>query len=291
MVEKTVIVSDDIKKAAVALRKLRPAYQTFINFYEKIFTAQEASKNQIDIAPIQISNEMLSLKTKEKFPLIDIADFVVDMKSALKLFIDICKTAKRTNEHLADAAQKILNAINGALDPKALFTSLLNGDDKKFEEVAKELGAEKNVLAFITYSSLKPSITLCAEQLSIYLDKKDLWQQGYCPICGSPPVLSMLQGEGKRFLICSFCWHKWPVKRVFCPFCNTTDSSIVHYFFSENEKEYRVYTCENCKKYIKTIDTKNAERRIYPSLEHVVTLHLDMKANEMGFSSEYPPPQ
>jgi FdhE protein len=285
MVEKTVIVSDDIQKAAAALKNFRPAYAEMLNFYEQVFTAQEASKNQIDIAPIQISDEMLSLKTKEKFPLIDIAEFVVDMKSAHKLFIDICKTAKRTNERLADAAQKILDAINGALDPKALFTSLLNGDDKKFEEAAKDISVTKNVLAFITYSSIKPSLTLCAEQLSSYLDNEDLWSQGYCPICGSPPVLSILAGEGERFLICSFCWHKWPVKRAFCPFCNTHDNKTFHYFFSEEEKEYRVYTCDSCKKYIKTIDTRKAERAIYPPLEQVVTLHLDMKASEMGYKS------
>jgi hypothetical protein len=36
---------------------------------------------------------------------------------------------------------------------------------------------------------------------------------------------------------------------------------------------------------VKTIDTKNAERTIYPPLEQVVTLHLDMQANEKGFKS------
>jgi len=286
MVEKTVIVSDDIQKAAAALKNFRPAYAEMLDFYEQLFLAQEASKNQIDIAPIQISDEMLSLKTKEKFPLIDIADFVVDMKSAHKLFIDICKTAKGTNERLAGSAQKILDAINGAFDSKTLFTSLLKGDDEKMAEAAKQLSVEKSVLACITYSSLQPSLTVCAEQLSVYLDKKDLWQQGYCPICGSPPVLSMLAGEGERFLICSFCWHKWPVKRVFCPFCKAFNNKTFHYFFSEEEKEYRVYMCDSCKKYMKTIDTRKAERTIYPPLEQVVTLHLDMKANEMGFQSD-----
>ena len=92
MVEKTVLVSDDIKRAAAALRKLRPAYETLINFYEQVFKAQEASKNQIYIAPIQISDEMLSLKTEENFPLIDIADFAVDIKSANKLFIELCES-------------------------------------------------------------------------------------------------------------------------------------------------------------------------------------------------------
>ena len=57
------------------------------------------------------------------------------------------------------------------------------------------------------------------------------------------------------------------------------------YFFSEEENEYRVYTCDNCKKYIKTIDTVKIDRFIYPPLEQVVTLHLDMQANQKGFES------
>jgi FdhE protein len=291
MAETTVFTPDDIKKAVAVIRELRPAYAEMLDFYERLFMAQESSKKQIDIDPIRIPDEKLSVKIREKFPLINIAEFTVDIEAAKKLFVSICETATKTNAAMSASTRQILTSIDATLDLETLFTSILKGNDGPFEKAAKVASIEKNVLTFITYSSIKPSVTLCAEQLSVYLKQQDPWQKGYCPICGSSPVLSMLEGEGERSLICSFCWHQWPVKRVFCPHCDTTDSNILHYFFSENEKEYRVYTCENCKKYIKTIDMRNSERRIYPPLEHVVTMHLDMKANEMGFSSEYPAPQ
>jgi len=291
MVETTVFTSDDIKKAVKVLREIRPAYVEMLEFYEQLFMTQESSKNQIDIEPIRISDQELSIKIKEKFPLINSAEFAIDIEASKKLFVFICEAATKTKAAMSATAGKLMSSIDAALDLETLFAGILEGDDGPFEKTAKALGIEKNVLAFFAYSSIKPSVMLCAEQLSVYLKQQDPWQQGYCPVCGTSPVLSMLEAEGARSLICSFCWHKWPVKRVFCPYCNTTDSNILHYFFSENEKEYRVYTCENCKKYIKTIDTKNAERLIYPPLEHVVTMHLDMKANEMGFSSEYPAPQ
>jgi FdhE protein len=41
--------------------------------------------------------------------------------------------------------------------------------------------------------------------------------------------------------------------------------------------------CDNCKKYIKTLDTRKVERLIYPPLEQISTIHLDIKAQEMGF--------
>ena len=39
------------------------------------------------------------------------------------------------------------------------------------------------------------------------------------------------------------------------------------------------------KTYIKAVDRRNADRIIYPPLEFVATLHLDIKAQEMGFNS------
>ena len=291
MAHTAVFTPDDVKKAVAVVKELRPAYTEMLDFYEQLFMAQESSKRQIDMEPIRIPDGALSAKIKEKFPLINKAEFRIDIDAAKKIFVSICQAATKTNAAMSASARKILASLGEALDLETLFSGILKGEDGPFEKAATALGIEKNILAFLTYNCIKPSVTLCAEQLSAYLKKQDPGQQGYCPVCGTSPVLSLLEGEGERSLICSFCWHKWPVKRVFCPFCNTTDSRNLHYFFSENEKEYRVYTCESCKKYIKTIDTKNAERLIYPPLEHVVTLHLDMKANEMGFSSEYPAPQ
>ena len=285
MAQPSAFKSEDIKKAAIALRKLRPAYSEMLDFYEKLFVSQEDSKDQIDIAPIQIADEMLAIKAAEKLPLINPDDFVIELDAASKLCITVCETAKSANQHLAQSAQALLDAMDNDLDLKTLFPLLLQASTAQIEKAAKQLDIEQNILAFFIYSSMNPSIKLCAEQLAVYLDRQDPWQQGYCPICGSPPVLSILEDEGKRSLICGFCWHAWPVKRGLCPFCDRHDSKSMGYFFSEEENEYRVYTCDNCKKYIKTIDTTKIDRLIYPPLEQVVTLHLDMQANQKGFES------
>ena len=288
MAQTTTLKSDDIKNAASVLRKLRPAYSEMLDFYEKLFVSQEDSKNQINIAPIQISDEMLAIKAGEKLPLISTDDFVIDINAASKLWVTICETAKSANQHLAQSAQALLDAIDNDLDLKTLFPHLLQANNTQIEETANQLDIKQNILAFFLYSSMNPSVKLCAEQLSVYLDPQGSWQQKYCPICGNPPVLSILEDEGERSLICSICWHSWPAKRSTCPFCDQHDSRSLNYFFSEEENEYRVYTCDSCKKYIKTIDTRKTDRPIYPPLEQVVTLHLDMKAKEMGFETGLP---
>ena len=76
------ITSQQVKQAAAALKKLRPAYTDLLNFYEKIFMAQEDSKSQIKIDPLKISEEILALKKKEKFSLIDLAEFGLEPNAA-----------------------------------------------------------------------------------------------------------------------------------------------------------------------------------------------------------------
>ncbi|MEA3280224.1 MAG: formate dehydrogenase accessory protein FdhE [Thermodesulfobacteriota bacterium] len=280
------ITLDQIMKAVESLKGLRPVYGAILDFYGQIFVAQEDSKGKLHIDPIQISEEMLSIKAEDNFPLINISEFAIDVKAAGDLLIRICDIVKKAGGDMVSTNQTVLKAIEaGKLDQKDLFAGLLNEDDAFFENTATELKIEKKALAFIAYSSLKPSLYMCAEQLSAYLNKDKPWGKGYCPICGSPPGLSMFQGEGERFLFCSFCWHKWAFNRIICPFCDNTDTKTLNYFFSEDEKEYRVDLCDKCKKYIKNIDTRKTDRIVYPPLELVATLHLDIKAKEMKYES------
>jgi FdhE protein len=277
---------DQITKAAESLKELRPAYGAILDFYKQIFIAQEDSKDKIQIDPIQISEEMLSIKADEEFPLVNLSEFAIDTKASKMLLIKICGITKESSGDMASSARTILKAIDAEeFDLDSLFFGLLEEDDSIFEKTAKKHAIKKGDLAFIVYNSIKPSLSLCAEQLSAYLDKDQPWTKGYCPICGSHPGLSMFQGEGERFLFCSFCWYKWASNRIFCPFCDNTDTKTLNYFFSEDEKEYRVDLCDKCKKYIKTIDSRKTERIIYPPIEQVATLHLDIKAKEMKYES------
>ncbi len=286
MAEKIALTSEHIKEAVKAIKSLRPVYKEMLDFYEQIFIAQEDSKSRIRIEPIQIPDDIISVKAKDNFPLINISDFLIDTKASKDLLIQICNIVREMKGDMAVSAQAVLEGIEtGKIDPDSLFYSLFEGGASFFEKTATRHKIDKNALAFITYSSIKPSLNICAQQLATYLDKESTWEKGYCPVCGSLPGLSMFIGEGERFLFCSFCWHQWASRRLYCPFCDNTDSKTLNYFFTEEEKEYRVDLCDGCKKYIKTIDTRETQRYIYPPLEAASTLHLDIKAQEKGFKS------
>jgi len=275
-----------IKKTANVIKKSRPAYSTIVDFYEKIFTAQEKSAAKSEIKPAQLSDDIVSIKTNEKFPLYSLSEFSVDINSARKLFKKICKIIHNSGNHMSTASQIIFAANeNKKIDFNELYAALLHDDDESFSNIAAKLNTDRDALAFITYNSIKPSLSMFAESASKYFDKDNIWGKGYCPVCGNAPVISTFESDGQRFLTCSFCWHKWAATRLFCPFCENKDSKSLHYLFSEDEKEYRIDVCDRCNKYIKNVDTRIITRFVYLPLEQIATLHLDIMAKEKGFES------
>ena len=233
MIPNLAVTSSQVGKAVQAVKKSKPLYKEMLEFYGKIFEAQEESRCRIQIGPIQIPEEVLSVKAREKFPLIETREFVFDENEAEKLFFTICNIAKEANIKMAGSAATILAAVEKTLTPKELFLGLLTGNEALFENIAVELEIDKPVLGFITYTSLTPSLFTCADQLSIHLNKNTPWLKGYCPICGSGPMLSILAEEGMRRLVCSFCGYKWSAKRVYCPFCDCSDGKKLHYFYKK----------------------------------------------------------
>jgi len=279
------LTPDQIKKAVETAIANNPVYKDILGFYGRLFVAQEESKGRIRIEPHQIPDDVRALKAQEKLPLIEIKNFAYDSVQAVDLFVAIGRLAREANPKLAASAAIILDAVDKGLDIAGLFHALLNGNEALFENISQTLEIEKPVLGFITYNSINPSVCTGAVQLAVYLSKDEPWMKGYCPICGSAPILSILEGEGARKLICSFCWHQWSVKRIYCPFCDNSTNKDLHYLFSEEEKNLRVDLCDKCGKYLKTIDTRLTDRLIYPPLEQVATLHLDIKAREEGFEA------
>jgi len=276
----------EIDAAAAVLKTSRPAYTEILDFYRQIFQLQETSKTRISIEPVRILDALRHTKLSEKFPLISVSDFAIDPKACQDLLQKLCELIKDWPSSLADAARAMARTRSrGSINPQELFAGLLNGDDFLFQRTAAELNVDQKALATFVYFSVQPCLNLCAEQLAVHLPSTDTWQKGYCPICGSSPGLSFLDHDGDRKLVCSFCWWTWPVKRLACPHCHSADDQALHYFFSDREEDWRVDLCDGCKKYIKTLDTRKITRPLYFPLEQIASLHLDLKAQEMGYES------
>jgi FdhE protein len=209
-----------------------------------------------------------------------------DKPAALVLLQAICREAATATAQLAAGAE----AINAGLEKKSAVIErgldlFMSADQQGIHDLSVELPMDESILLFFLYHSTWPSI---ARQADLMMDSNQtakIWDQGYCPVCGSPPSLAFLTENGARILVCEFCRHQWPFKRILCPSCGNMDAKSISYFFNEEDHSYRVYTCDVCRKYLKTVDTRQLTRPFYPPLESIVTAHLDLKAQQMGYQS------
>jgi FdhE protein len=278
---------EQINKAARVLSDLRPAYASMLAFYAEVFTAQERAKSDIALDPIELPVETLEISQQNRSPLVAPSAFRIDNSSGERLLTHICDLVVAHATKIKASAEAVQGAVSeGRLKPPVLFADLLRDRDGNIHETAAEIGADHQALAFLAYNAIQPSLKLCGEQLAVYLDAEAVWPKGYCPVCGGAPALAVLGIEGQRELHCRFCHHGWRAPRIFCALCENTQKDELHYFFAEKEKDLRVDVCNHCKGYLKSVDSREASRPIFPPLEQIASLHLDIIAADKGFSAD-----
>ena len=286
MPEPTPMTTDKIERAARKLAERRPAYATMLAFYADVFCAQEKSKGDLDLEPVHLAPNTVAARQHDGQPLVDIAALRVDAVSAERLVREICRLIAVHQTQIQDAAERLLKALEQRdLDPEKLFPCLLSGDDGDLSAAADRTGIDRKALAFICYHGIQPSIESCATQLAHHLDPDDVRRQSGCPVCGSAPGIALLGHEGRRVLCCSLCRHHWRAPRVFCALCGNNRAGQLHYLFAEDERDLRVDVCDHCRQYLKSVDTRDLARPVFPPLEQVASLHLDMIATEKGYTS------
>ena len=111
----------------------------------------------------------------------------------------------------------------------------------------------------------------------------DKWAAAYCPVCGAAPHLALIEGdEGRRFLSCGRCFTRWNFRRMVCPFCGEAGKDKTRYFTVENDVAHRVYVCDTCKHYLKSVDTR-VKATPFARLEDLATIRLDIVAKREGY--------
>jgi FdhE protein len=274
-----------MENSRTQILKKRPAYTDILNFYVQVFQAQEENRQQILMDPISIDPPLVEKKIRHDMPLIDSKEFMIDQKAAVQMMTTLCDIAQNQHNALSQAAVSLQTAMTDSrIDPGQFFDALLNSDGEMLSSFSETIGISSEHLIMFTYLSMAPSVETCAEQLSGYLKNRS-HGKGYCPICGNFPDLFFLDDKGKRHLKCSFCSHSWEVARMGCLFCDSKDPESHPYFYSPEEKEYRVDVCDACRKYIKGVDIRHLDRPFVPKIELAATLHLDIKAKEAGYTS------
>jgi FdhE protein len=100
--------------------------------------------------------------------------------------------------------------------------------------------------------------------------------------CGKPDFAFIDKEKGARWLLCSRCDTGWLFQRLECPYCGNTDQNELAYFTDDTEL-YRLYICQRCHSYLKSIDLRKTDSEILLPLERVMTVDMDRQGQEKGY--------
>ncbi len=271
------IGTNGFERRLEVLRQRYPDYKPYFDLYTKVILQRKKYKEQPQINPISFSEEMAQFKLKGGFSVLGKEALEIDLSHAQGLFFFLCESLKEIPE-LKEKTEKI--AFYFQKRPSEL--EMLLKDFLKEKSLPMTGDLDVGIRDFLVFHSIKPSIEANLEQIAPKI-KDFSWSKGYCPVCGEHPFIAALRENGKRFAKCSLCGYEWQIERIFCPFCGNRDHQRIKYFEAEGEKEYRVYLCENCKAYLKTIDEREIEGEVDLELEDIVTVHLDVLAERQGY--------
>jgi FdhE protein len=280
---------DKIKERIAWFQQERPHYREILDLYVQIIEAYEKVLPHIQIAVPEVDKKLMKARLDKGLPLLGREGFALDREAAYKLFYALCAVGQQTTSKMKEEIPRITAAVEaGELDLRELFSK--HSDGLHVGHEAERCGLDTGILAFLVQASIKPSVIVQMEQLRGALDLEG-WLKGECPLCGSAPQMALLRDEGgKRYLQCSFCGYQWRWERIACPSCNNKDFNLLHYLYAEDEEAYRVDLCDQCKGYIKTVDSRKLDYEPYIDLEDIVTIHLDILAVEKGYRRTAPTP-
>jgi FdhE protein len=259
------------------LASARPALQGACKVLETLLV--ELFGESVGDAPPQFTADSAQAKWAGGIPLLRDLPLTLNEASTRRRWLAVCAAMQQQDaELLADVVCK------KALDPIALLGEVLAGRPDSVSIKAESLGLDALQLATILRLTSLPVLAQFADGLAD-LRKGVSWEHGYCPTCGSWPLLAESRGlEQLRYLRCGLCATSWEGSRFRCSFCGNDDHHKLGYFHVEGEEDrYRAASCDECRGYVKVVSTLSALSPPQMLVTDLATLHLDLVAAERGF--------
>lgn len=264
------------------IKAQQPVYTELLSFYEQLLIAKERCKAALAGAQTQCRKGAAATDASfaKGFPILGAEAFAPLPALLSEHFLKVLGLVKdRQQEWVASAEKRIRsgelkleNLVKGVLHTEVAMTNLAGVD-------------------YLALEAIKPWLELCAAELQDTV-QKGAWSYEYCPVCGGSPMIGELsEEEGKKLLYCALCSTQWRYSRLKCVFCGEQDHKKLSYFSVEKDVRNRVDVCKSCKRYIKTVDRRQVTEPVFPDLENIATLHLDMVAQSKGYQARpvFPP--
>jgi len=248
-----------------------------VNFY---FELTKISLPDDAVTFTRSTPEVLNLGQEKAIPLISICPPRVKTTSFFHVLHQVAGILQKNHPGLETEIAQIQAALPVKPSEQELFVTqaFIPGTNLL---TSLKLNLPPDTFGLLLNHTVKLFMKQYAKEV-ISLCELEQWLKGYCPVCGSRPSFAVLEKEnGKRYLFCGLCEVKWRFQRLGCPYCFNNESQ---FFTVEGMDKYRVYFCEECRGYIKTLDEKKAgEEEIDLFWEDINTVHLDLLAISEGY--------
>jgi FdhE protein len=239
---------------------------------------------QPDTSSLPLSPERAADKLAEGVPLLRGEGIELDSRALRRRWAALCAAVARQQKGgpaaaLAEAAQR------GRLPVEELAAAVLAGRAHEVHGRADSLGLDAGLAATVLRFTLFPSLVSLNTALAP-LRSGAAWGRGYCPTCGSWPLLGEFRGlEQDRWLRCGLCAAGWEFPRLACPFCDNRDHHRLGHLHVEGEEgRRRAATCEECRGYVKALATLGPLSPLQLLVADLATVHLDLAAAERAYA-------
>ncbi len=277
----------ELKRQRIEAAKSIPAYETLLNIFERLMEITEEGIDRVRdrLKPIPLSPYMTE-KFQEGLPLVDRRNFPVT-DGDFDVLLDFFFTELAGFNHAIDRDLGNLEEHRkaGKISGGLLIDRFVMGSDAFLSYIFELPDINNHLLFFVLRNIFK--ICLIPFQDSLTEELAGLWEKGNCPICGFPPDMGAMRGEGgKLYLHCAVCGHEWRFKRMACAFCGNDLQAELKYLEVEGDEVHRIHLCHLCGKYLKVIDARKLPEGfpVFLDLEELTSLHLDIIADQQGYA-------
>ncbi len=249
-----------------------------LDFYKALYLLQEEFQVSAEVDISVIPYEKLPVLNSENIVLSD--SILVKLKSLLGKIVELVMSDNDgmdftlLYEDFNESAESSLRALLAK-----------DFDFLKERSSGYRLGLDECI--FVLHNVFKPLLVMMREKTDFTATDQE-WGMNNCPFCGYSPDISKIvdHKDNKRILHCAICENEWDFPRLSCIVCGNKEQSTQGFFEFEDDTVYRVYYCDECKNYVKTlrIPKKDEESGYDPAVEDILTNFMDATMLGKGYS-------